>query len=344
MEPELKHILNFLDDEGLGPLKTFGEDTQKWKIVFNEPWIPDSKMRCAITKIYPKWSNDKGVIVFNSYKATALLGDGYKGLFWKFVCLIKGIEGIKPAKRWFIMKYMLHDTDTKKLLDIANTTTKHHTEDSKSTDIIFPEEFERLDPKNSTHLKFVNYLSLRRIPKWRWNDMKIFVDKKDSRIVFPTYDNGKMIFYTKRSIKKNSVVPWISYKSQDWTYPIWNLDNVDGETVVLFEAVFDAAMVHNGVAILGASNTAEEIVDKILKKNFVKIIVAMDNDDAGEKSRLKIAEALGRKHSNVWIYDYEGIKEKDFNNMVMNDIEINMGKKIIRYGIKSQLAKKMKII
>ena len=341
LQPKLEHVEQFLTDECLGPMKIAGRGTNRWSVSINEPWMPDTKMRCKISMTQPSWSS-KNIVLFNAYKSTATMGDKYKGVFWNFVALIKGFGGSKEAQHWFTMKYMLRGSDPRELLNLEPKDKADVEEVGTEKWIGFPGYFERLDLEE--HKEYVAYLDSRKIPRWRFNDMRIFVDPSERRVVFPVYENERLIFWTGRAIDRTAVLRWKSHHAKTWSYPVWNLDQVDGEGVVLFEAIFDAAMVHNGVAILGASNTSDVVIDKIIAKNFAKITVVMDNDKAGQQSRLRLAEALSVKHNNVWIYDFTNVEQKDFNSMVVDGVDISMSSKIIKYGVKSKLAGKMGII
>ena len=103
-------------------------------------------------------------------------------------------------------------------------------------------------------------------------------------------------------------------------------------------------MVHNGLAILGASNIQEDQVNKILDKNFTKIIVVMDRDKAGSIARMKFAEILSDKHPNVWIYNFKEIVEKDFNEMAQNGIDFDFDNRLFKYNEKTKMAYKLKLI
>ncbi len=341
MEPRLEHVVRFLEDECLGPLKV-SEAGGRWSVKFNEPWLPDSKKRCIIAVARPKWSQDD-VVMFNSFKSTAIMGDEYKGTFWKFVSIIKGMR-VREARRWFTMKYMLRDADPRELLGLERDARDDVREVGTEKWIHFPGHFEKLDQSRADHSEYVAYLDARRVPRWRYRDMRMFVDAHERRIVFPVYEAERLVFWTARAIDKGSVIPWMSHRAKEWPFPVWNLDNVNGESACVFEAVFDAAMVHNGVAVLGASNDADAIVDKIIAKNYMKVTVVMDNDKAGAESRERLAEKLSHKHGNVWVYNYDGVGHKDFNSMVVAGADIDMAGRSVKYGMKSQLAKKMGII
>ena len=70
----------------------------------------------------------------------------------------------------------------------------------------------------------------------------------------------------------------------------------------------------------------------------------MDNDTAGENTRMNLAEKLSQYHSNVCIYDFKNIKQKDFNEMAQNNVDFDFDSRIYKYGLKAKLAKKLKVI
>jgi len=341
MNPTLDQVIEFLNDEGLaGSIKITKNDPDDWALRINDPWVIDSKLRCGIALKYPKYAPD-GIVLFNTFKSSVLMGDDFKGSFWKFVNLIKEFNSINESKLWFMKNYMLHDIDISSLFHKQTKAPKKQTKE----DVIFLDEFEILDFNNTSHKKYIDYLFDRKISKFKIENTKLFIDKKEERIIFPVYENNKLLFWTGRSINKNSTMPWKHKKSNTWPHPIWNLENVEsGSTVVIFEAIFDAIMVHNGIAILGASNIQQEQIDKIIEKNLSKIVIIMDNDAAGIKTKLKLAELLSKHHPNIWIYDFSGIKEKDFNQMAQNNIDFDFSNRLIKYNFQSQLAEKLHII
>jgi hypothetical protein len=236
---------------------------------------------------------------------------------------------------------MLHDIDLESLF---HRRAEHAVHEVKKDIIKFPDEFERLDIDNENHKPYVDYLLKRKMTLWKIKGNKLFVDAKQKRIVFTVYEDDKLIFWTGRSIEANSKIPWLHKKCTSWPHPIWGLDQATGGTCFVFEAIFDAAMVHNGLAVFGATNIQEDQVNKILAKNFTKIIVVMDNDEVGSLTRMKLAEILSDKHPNVWIYNFLDVEEKDFNEMAQNEVDFDFDNRLIKYNLQAQLAKKLKVI
>lgn len=340
----IENIIDFLDDEGIGnPRKTKIYDELDWKIMINEPWENDTKMRCGIIS---KNENGKQKIFFNSFKAVAIISDEYKGDFYKFVKIIKNFSSIKEAKFYFLKKYVLKN-NINELKNIITDTTfsysdKEYDIENKTTSINFPEHFRKINKKD---IKYIKYLLKRGLSIQDIKKHKIFIDEKQERIIFPTYYNGILEFWSGRSIKDNIVLPWLhseSFKNIE-VLPIWNLDNVNGNTISLFEGIFDAIQVYNGVALIGAKWN-KILRDKILNKKYVRINIIMDNDIAGKKIKLKIAQDLIKYHNNVYIYNYKGISEKDFGTMKEKNIDFELEKRLIHYTFKTHIQLLTRII
>jgi 5S rRNA maturation endonuclease (ribonuclease M5) len=342
MNPTMQQVISFLEDEGLGPIKIGSDDPSCWKIKINDVWTADSKMRCAIALVKPEWSSEPEVL-FNTYKSYLLYGDDYKGTFWKFVMMIKEMSSINEAKIYFMSRYMLNSENIAQAFINSKRQDKIDTIKKSKEHVKFPKHFERLDL--NAHEEYIKYLFNRKLSMWKILELPLFVDPKERRVIFPVYENGEMIFWTGRSINLNSKLTWKNATCSSWPHPIWNLDAISSNgSVCIFEAIFDAAVVHNGIAILGASNIQNEQISKIISCGFSRIIVVMDNDAAGEKTRMELAQKLSEKHNNVWIYDFKGIKEKDFNEMAQNGIDFNIDERIKKYSLKTQLAKRLNII
>jgi len=208
------------------------------------------------------------------------------------------------------------------------------------SELYWDEKFERLSLKKKTHKPFIEYLFKRKISVEKINETKIFIDKKSKRLIFPVYENEDLIFYTKRSIVPH-FLPWIK-ATKEGSFPIWNLDNIDEDIVYLFEGIFDAINIKNGVAILGVAH--EEVAKKIASKNFLKYVIVLDNDEAGRKAKIHLAEILSNDYNkDVYIYNYKGINEqyKDFSEMMINNIDLEMDTRVIPYDFKTKTLIKM---
>jgi len=342
MNPKPQQIIQFLVDEGIDKnIKTKNLDSLHWKINFDEPWLTgDSKRRCNIFHIRDNKTNEY-VVVFNSFKAVARLDDElYKGSFWKFVKLIKEFESVRESKFWFIRKYILKKNLSEVLNEqnYANETTPKY----RNKSVELPENCIRYNYNNDKCSDYSDYLISRNVSNRLSKNYKIFIDINQKRIVFPVYEDKELIFYTGRAIK-NSFMPWLK-SDGDNVYPIWNLENVNGDVIYIFEGILDAIMVPNGIAILGSMYTGDEIVKKILYKKYLKINIILDNDIPGHKAKIKLAKKLSQEHNNVFIYNFKGIKQKDFNQMKMEGINFDFDDRLFPWNLKTEAMIKIGVV
>lgn len=314
LQIDLEDVKEFLQQENFA-IKERG----KW-IYINSPFQNDNKYRCCFS-----FSEQAGTIVFTDFIARAKINDDtYRGSFWKFLALYKELSSISEAKVWF-----LTNIKKLKLAKVSNNKTPIKLAEK----LELPERFERFD--KSIHKKYYDYLISRKVEESQINKLKLFIDEKYKRIIFPVYESGQLINYTGRAIDDNPM-RWQKSSIKN-TYPIWNLENTE-ETIWIFEGIFDALRVPNGIALLGASLN-EEQTKKICNKSFYKIVVVMDNDEAGRKAREQICYMLSENMQNVYIYDWSGIKEKDFSDIDKIDMS-----KIHPWNFTTQLKFKMNLI
>jgi len=333
MNPKPDMVIQFLQDEGLGSsIKTRNLNTDHWKINFNEPWYEDTERRCGIFQVTNKKTGNLQVF-FNSFRSVALYGDDYKGSFWKFVKLIKQFETTAEAQNWFIEKYLLNINLNETLSNVQDYIVVR---DKNTKKLYFPEVFEHLT-LDKKHELYYTYLMKRCVTLEQINTLKIFINDLDKRIIFPIYENGDLIFYTGRSVMPNSPLPWKKAYGEN-IYPIWNLENINGDIVNIFEAIFDAIVIPGGVAILGSETYINEsIIQKLLAKKFMRINIFFDHDLAGRRAKVKLATELSRYHNNVWIYDFKGIEYKDFNLMKQNGVDFELETRLHKWSIKTEI-------
>jgi len=356
MNPNPKQILQFLDDEGLS-FKTQNLDKPNWKIMFNEPWgTNDSKFRCGIFQVLDPETR-RYMVKFNSFKAVATLDTSYRGSFWQFVKLLKEFNSIAESKTWFIQNYMFNENLKELLMEDTNEfdNSKNSTMDKQTHNINLPDYYGRLanckrclgsGGNNCEYIWACNYLIGRNISRDIFSKFKIFIDPKQKRIVFPVYENKELIFYTGRSVNDKNKVPWLKSAGEN-LFPIWNLENVNGEIINIFEGIFDAMLVPNSVAVLGSLMISnEKAIEKILYKNYHRINLIFDNDIAGQKARIETAKILTEKyhHKNVWIYNFNRIKEKDFNLMKQHNIKFDFNSRLIKWSLKTETAFSLGVI
>lgn len=320
------NVLDFLCDEDLSSSIKVKERGDEWTIYINDPFVSDTKKRFGISN---KVFEDGERIIFNGWKSTAQLGDDYHGDFFKFIKLYKQFDNYFDAKNWFYQNYVFNNS-----LRSVIPKTRIKKVEKEVEELYWDDKFEKLSFKKKTHKPYIKYLTKRAVSMERIKSTKIFIDKKTSRLIFPIYKNDELIFYTKRSIVPH-FLPWIK-ASKDNVFPLWNYENISSEEIWLFEGIFDAIQVNNGVAILGVAH--EEIVKDLLARNFNKYIIVLDNDIAGRSNKYKIAQDLFDAGKNVFIYNYKGISDayKDFGELAINKIPFDFDNRIVHYDLKTK--------
>lgn len=338
LQPTMETILEFLTDENLSnPVKIKNQDDpDKFVININDPFIEDSKLRLGITKRF--FDDGSSRIIFNGWKSSANLGDDYHGDFYKFIKLVKNFDTFFEAKEWFQKKYLLRDGSYS--LDRTNIISHDKQCEEEKEKIYWSNSYEKFDPSRRKHLPYIKYLLRRKVPEDIILSLKCFIDHKSKRIIFPVYENNELIFYSKRSIVPH-IFSWIKSKG-DEVFPVWNLENIDGGTIYIFEGIFDAIYLLNAVALFGVG-FGDEVMDKITKKKFDKYVVIMDNNLAGFRAKKKICTDLYENGYNTYIYNYYGIPETygDFGEMAINNIPFDLENRVVKYDFKCQALMKL---
>lgn len=330
-------VLDFLRDENLSNPIKIKDKGGRWCININDPFIEDTKLRLGISPI--KLKNGKTIVAFNGWKSVAHYGDDYKGSFFKFVKLIKNFNTSYDAKKWFVNKYILPNANLVRSI-LTSDKSSDDCEDDDTEEVYWPPHFEKMDFNKKSHSQYINFLLENNIPEYRIKQLKLFIDKADKRIVFPCYRDGELIFYAKRSIEQ-SFLRWM-HSHVKHKYPIWNLENVTGDTIYIFEGILDAIYVENGVALMGVG-FSENIYNQLLERNYKKYVVVMDNDEPGRKAKINIADILLDNNKNTSIYNYYGIHPnyKDFREMARHKIPFELDKRVIKYDNKCKVYLRM---
>jgi 5S rRNA maturation endonuclease (ribonuclease M5) len=81
--------------------------------------------------------------------------------------------------------------------------------------------------------------------------------------------------------------------------------------------------IRGGVSTFGASVSDEQIK---LMRRAERIVIAMDNDDAGRKSNSHILKVLRRYGMECWFFDYSHTDAKDIGDMTAAEIESGLVK------------------
>jgi hypothetical protein len=158
----------------------------------------------------------------------------------------------------------------------------------------------------------------------------------EPRIIIPLINNGEIIGFQGRSLKKNSKVKYITIILNEHHPKIYGLDNVDWDkTVYITEGPFDSMFIDNSIAMVGAD------IDKMfLLSNFdVHFVMVYDNEKRNKQIVERMEKAINLKLPVViWPSD---IREKDINEMVLAGLDVNG---VLKSNTYSGLEAKAKLI
>ena len=127
-------------------------------------------------------------------------------------------------------------------------------------------------------------------------------------------------------------------KSKDWVrnFPVgvkkseslFGIERFKGGTAILVESPLDVVRFASvfdkpqALATFGAAVSAKQI--GLLASVADKVIIAMDNDDAGKQSSKKFFKSLPYFRKGVWWWDYSGTTAKDIGDMTNDEIELGL--------------------
>lgn len=160
--------------------------------------------------------------------------------------------------------------------------------------------------------------------------------KLTNAIIIPLYYKDEMYgFYSRNIFNKE----FFTYNPEaNMGYKIWNWFNIDkSKEVYIFEGIFDAISsgLENCIALMGA-----KIPDERLKE-LKKPVFVLDNDKTGILNSIDYA----KKGFTVYIQP-DNLKEKDMNELYLNNLELNVPEMIknnLYSGISAEIRLKAKL-
>lgn len=149
------------------------------------------------------------------------------------------------------------------------------------------------------------------------------LDMFRNRITFPICNHeGKIIAYSARIYQNEDTSKYINSKESVifkkgytfYNYDKCRLEALEIKSVILVEGQMDAIRVYtsgfkNVIASMGTAITSNHI--SLLKKLNAKVILMMDNDNAGEKSTILNGEELIKNNIEVSVVRLTGEKDPD---------------------------------
>lgn len=121
-------------------------------------------------------------------------------------------------------------------------------------------------------------------------------DPETRAVVVPVFDDGRLVALIKRLVAPTDEQQ--KYDTQPAGFSkgkvLFGLDRVLDDEAIVVEGPLDAIWLHQqgypGVACLGSALSREQVL--LLRRRVRSVILAFDEDDAGEKGRRKATDAL----------------------------------------------------
>lgn len=165
------------------------------------------------------------------------------------------------------------------------------------------------------------YMFERKFNDWAINKFEIGFDPNTKSLTFPVYVNGKCLFVAKRRVyNKYFELPKIYPK------PLYGVDYLTNMNEVLVcESVIDAitCWIYGRQAIALFGTGSEEQIKMIQDLPHRSIVLALDNDEYGDKGCQRISSGLTNKFVSRLILpigkkDINDLSKEEFDNLVEN--------------------------
>ena len=171
-----------------------------------------------------------------------------------------------------------------------------------------------------------SYFSSRGIPDELVKKYRLMYSPKRDAIIFPVWEENKIIFYQIRYLSSNASLKW--YIPEGATAKVFGKEFIKptGPVYVCescFNALTFAKFGYNACAMFGAryDDTRFELLDL----SNMKFIIAYDGDDAGRKNAKELAKFLKKSGRLVEILNMPDKKDiNDFANLTQEEFDIKI--------------------
>jgi transcription elongation factor Elf1 len=198
------------------------------------------------------------------------------------------------------------------------------------------------------------YVSNRKIPEqflpdlYYAEDFKKFVETlgiekdglidKDPRLIIPFYDQNKKLISLQGRALGNSKLRYITLKMSEDENKFFGLDRIDTEKMIrVVEGPIDSMFIENAIATADSNLPA---ANKVFDKS--KIVLIYDNEPRNKEIVKQMEKAI-EDHYNVLIWP-EMVKEKDINDMILNEFSADEIEDIIEKHTYVNLRAKMEFV
>lgn len=210
------------------------------------------------------------------------------GAFYCFGCGIKGRD-------WNSLQQYLNidPLDESKLPDPFETFSRQLEAEMDQENAIFSLPWDLEEWKGSW--RKIPEKTLKRFQAYRWYDDF----QRTYRILFPIYMYGGLRGWAARRLDEIEEMTWRNapkMRSLEILYPLDIVMGMRPKTIVLVEGAYDALRLINAgipaLAIMGTKNFDPINIVAIVNTGAQRVVIAMDEDDSGEKARYEIAPVL----------------------------------------------------
>ncbi len=152
-----------------------------------------------------------------------------------------------------------------------------------------------------------------------FNPSDLFID----RVMFPIHDlEGRVVGFTARALNDTKIAKYLNskenviFKKGDilFNYHRALKEIKRQKTIIIVEGNMDAIRLYindfkNVVALMGTALTDKQM--EIIKSNRSKVILMLDNDEAGENATLSVGEALEKNNIETLVVRLSNEKDPD---------------------------------
>lgn len=288
-------IIDFLQDYGRLYIKN--NDVQMRCMLCG-----DSKKSKSKKRLHVKYENGKAF--YNCFNC------GRSGTFVELYSELKGVSVSEAIKVLEISDF----NDIKNLFTKREVIKEEKDKSVKNHNYIL-DDCLSLDETPSSYIDkqykkmLVEFVEKRMVPP----EYKIFVAVRGEykgRIIIPIYKGNDIVYFQGRASDGDAFLKFKNPEVEKSNI-IMNIDNFKKDKyVIVTEGVMDAMMVEDfqGTCVLGGS-VSDEFLSKIYKCSEKGIIIAVDNDERGEKERKKILEKSKYGKTLKYYVTPNGIKD-----------------------------------
>jgi hypothetical protein len=176
-----------------------------------------------------------------------------------------------------------------------------------------------LEDRKIPHKFFTSLYYCDKFKEWTNSQKETFksIENDEPRIIIPLINKGVIFGFQGRSLKKKSLVKYITIILNDSHPKIYGLDNIDWDkTIYVVEGPFDSMFLNNSIAMVGS-----DIDPTFFITHYdVEFVMVYDNEKRNKQIVEKMQKAIDMKFPVIIWPD--NIREKDINDMVLSGLNV----------------------